>query len=150
MKVVFVYGKKPSSILTKIFTDSTCYHVGFTDGVKFWDMHKIRRRREWPLYEEGKFICIECPVNVTSTYLDYMLDVDNSEYGKIDYLLFALRPIYHFFGLSTRNFGGTICSEMVANDLRACGWNHYFLEVPSPADLELSLLGKVNAINKKN
>lgn len=50
MQVVFVYGKPISSALTRFFTGSRCYHVGFTDGVKFWDMNLIRRRRLWPLY----------------------------------------------------------------------------------------------------
>jgi hypothetical protein len=36
---------------------------------------------------------------------------------------------------------------MVANDMRACGWSGQFTEVPAPADLELALLGRIDAIN---
>jgi hypothetical protein len=146
MKIAFIYGKKPSSTLTKIFTGSSCYHVGFTDGVKFWDMHLIRRRRLWSIYNNKKTVLIEAPVSITAEYLDHKLDTDEARYGVIDYGLFGLRPIYHFFGKSTRNAGGIICSEMVADDLNANGWRYPFKEVPSPADIELALGGKKDLI----
>lgn len=146
MKIAFIYGKRPSSTLTKFFTGSTCYHVGFTDGVRFWDMNLIRRRRLWPMYPEGRVILMDCPVEVSAEYLDRRLDTDDATYGWRDYLLFALRPFYHLAGKSTRNAGGTICSEMVADDLRANGWPVQFDEVPSPADLELVILGRKDAI----
>lgn len=146
MKIAFIYGKRPSSTLTKFFTGSTCYHVGFTDGVRFWDMNLIRRRRLWPMYPEGRVILMDCPVEVSAEYLDRLLDTDDATYGWRDYLLFALRPFYHLAGKSTRNAGGTICSEMVADDLRANGWPVQFDEVPSPADLELVILGRKDAI----
>lgn len=142
MKIAFIYGKKPSSTLTKIFTGSSCYHVGFTDGVKFWDMHLIRRRRLWSIYNNKKTVLIEAPVSITAEYLDHKLDTDEARYGIIDYGLFGLRPIYHLFGKSTRNAKGIICSEMVADDLNANGWRYTFKEVPSPADLEYALGGK--------
>jgi hypothetical protein len=150
MKIAFIYGKKPSSTLTKIFTGSTCYHVGFTDGVKFWDMHLIRRRRLWSIYNNKKTVLIEAPVSITAEYLDHKLDTDEARYGIIDYLLFGLRPIYHLFGKSTRNAGGVICSEMVADDLNANGWRYTFKEVPSPADLEYALGGKRDLWNSKD
>lgn len=141
MKLVFIYGNGFSSKLTKLFTKSRCYHVGFTDGVKFWDMNLIRRRRLWScLYPAEKVILADCPSNVTVEYLDHKLDTDTSRYGVLDYLLFGLRPLYHLFGKSTRNASGVICSEMVADDLIACGWDHIFAEVPSPADLEWLLM----------
>jgi hypothetical protein len=143
MKIAFIYGdaKNLSADLTEFWTGSRCYHVGFTDGIHFWDMNLIRRRRLWPVYPlEKKVILIECPVKVTIDYLEHQLDTSEVMYGWQDYLLFALRPIYHFFGKSTRNAGGEICSEMVANDLKACGWDWEFKEVPSPADLEKLLL----------
>ena len=146
MKIAFIYGKKPSSTLTKIFTGSSCYHVGFTDGVKFWDMHLIRRRRLWSTYAHKQTVLIDTPVPITAEYLDHKLDTDEARYGIIDYLLFGLRPIYHLFGKSTRNVGGLICSEMVADDLNAHGWRYTFKEVPSPADLEFVLGGKKNLI----
>jgi hypothetical protein len=150
MKIAFIYGKKPSSTLTKIFTGSTCYHVGFTDGVKFWDMHLIRRRRLWSIYNNKKTVLIEAPVSITAEYLDHKLDTDDAKYGIIDYGLFGLRPIYHLFGKSTRNAKGIICSEMVADDLNAHGWRYTFKEVPSPADLEYALGGKRDLWNSKD
>lgn len=147
MKVAFIYGKQPSSLLTTIFTGSSCYHVGFTDGVHFWDMNLIRRRRVWAgLYDPAKVILAECPVPVSREFLEHRLEIDDSTYGYADYLLFALRPIYHLFGRSTRNRGGVICSEMVAGDLVINGWGARFPEVPSPADLEREILGLVDAI----
>jgi hypothetical protein len=148
MQVVFVYGKQPSSTLTRLFTGSTCYHVGFTDGVKFWDMNLIRRRRLWPQYVTRKTIAFTCPVPVSAEYLDRMLDTDANHYGFVDYFLFLLRPLYHLIGRSTRNAGGVICSEMVANDLRANGWEVEYPEVPSPADLERVILGRIDAIRE--
>lgn len=148
MKIVFIYGNRFNSRLTKLFTGSTCYHVGFTDGVKFWDMHKIRRRRLWDgMYPPARYLLADCPVPVTAEYLDHKLDTDNSTYGYVDYLLFGLRWFYHLVGKSTRNAGGVICSEMVADDLAACGWRKRFREVPSPADLEQVILKKKDAIN---
>lgn len=146
MKIAFIYGKQPSSTLTKFFTGSACYHVGFTNGVHFWDMNLIRRRRLWPLYPEGRVILAECPVEISSDYLDHMLDTDDNTYGWRDYLIFALRPLYHLFGQSTRNAGGVICSEMVADDLKANGWAVKFKEVPSPADLELAIFGRKDVL----
>lgn len=55
MQIAFVYGRQPSSTLTKFFTGSTCYHVGFTNGEHFWDMNLIRRRRaRGKLHQVGK------------------------------------------------------------------------------------------------
>lgn len=149
MKIVFIYGSRVSSKLTKFFTGSTCYHVGFTDGAKFWDMNLIRRRRLWPLYPADRTIVVDCPVAVTAEYLDHQLDTDESRYGMVDYLLFGLRWAYHLVGKSTRNAGGVICSEMVAADLAANGWDWRFIEVPSPADLELVILGRKDALMAK-
>ena len=147
VQVVFVYGKPLSSRLTRFFTGSTCYHVAFADGAKLWDMNLIRRRRNWPLYPAHRVILADCPLPVPAEYLDHQLDTDTQRYGVVDYLLFALRPLYHLVGKSTRNAGGVICSEMVANDLAARGWPVRFKEVPSPADLERAILGRIDAIN---
>lgn len=146
MQIAFIYGKPISSVLSKIFTGSTCYHVGFTDGVKFWDMNLIRRRRLWPLYPPEHVILAACPIAITVDYLDHELDTDDATYGMVDYLLFGLRWFYHLVGRSTRNAGGVICSEMIANDMAANGWTVRFAEVPSPADLELAILGRKDAI----
>jgi hypothetical protein len=146
VKLVFIYGSRISSKLTKLFTGSTCYHVGFTDGTRFWDMNLIRRRRLWPLYPADRTIVVDCPVNVTAEYLDHKLDTATDRYGVWDYLLFGLRPLYHLFGKSTRNASGVICSEMVADDLIACGWPVRFAAVPSPADMEQIVFGRTDAL----
>jgi hypothetical protein len=95
----------------------------------------------WSRYSLNKeYKLIDTPVTITKDFLDYKLKTDSSVYGLRDYFLFAIRPIYHLFGKSTRNAGGIICSEMVYNDLVECGWRETFPEVPSPADLERVLL----------
>lgn len=149
VKIGFAYGRKPSSILTKLFTGSTCYHVFWVDleTGRMYDMNLLRRRRLWPHYPAERVILVEPPVDVPADYLEHMLDIDEATYGWRDYLLFALRPLYHLIGKSTRNAGGVICSEMVADDLIALGWPVRFAEVPSPADLELLILGRKDAIN---
>lgn len=150
MKIVFIYGTRFNSKLTKLFTGSTCYHVAFTDGVKFWDMNLIRRRRIWAgLYPPEHVILVAAPVTITAEYLDLQLDTDGATYGMLDYLLFGFRWAYHLVGKSTRNAGGVICSEMVAADLAANGWGVDFPEVPSPADLELVILGRKDALMAK-
>lgn len=150
MKIAFLYGRGLSSVLTRIFTGSSCYHVGFTDGAQFWDMNLIRRRRVWPgLYDPAKVILADCPVAVSREFLEHRLETDDSTYGVIDYLMFALRPLYHLAGKSTRNRAGVICSEMVAGDLVINGWAMRFPEVPSPADLERAILGLADAIKHR-
>ena len=144
MKIAFIRAdpkKKLSARLTLFWTGSATYHVGFTDGNFFWDQNLLRRVRRWPYYgSDTTIVLVDCPVDVSVGYLtDKLLD-DENHYGWFDYMMFALRPIYHLFGKSTRNMGGVICSEMVANDLQANGWGVQFDEVPSPADLEKVLL----------
>ncbi len=137
MKLAFVYSKsKLPAKLTKFFTGSYCYHVAWVDeeNNKMYDMNLIRRRRDWPYYKET--ILIDVPVTITKEYLESKLSSDENTYGFIDYLLFAVRPLYHLVGLSTRNAKGVICSEMIYNDMVANGWSGRFKEVPSPADLE--------------
>lgn len=146
MKLAFIYGKQPSSTLTKIFTGSTCYHVGFTNEVHFWDMNLIRRRRLWSTYANKQTVLIDTPVPITADYLDWKLDTDDSRYGVLDYMLFGMRPLFHLMGKSTINAGGIICSEMVIDDLKANGWHYTFKEVPSPADLELAIGGRKELI----
>jgi len=144
MKIAFIYSsRKLSGKLTKLFTGSYCYHVGFVDEDTdtFYDMHLIRRKRIWSSYSHGKdVVLIESPVFIHTDYLEDKLKTDTSTYGWIDYLLFGLRPLFHLFGQSTRNAGGIICSEMVYNDLFENGWSKFFPEVPSPADLERALM----------
>lgn len=152
MKIAFVYSKsKLSGKLTKFFTGSYCYHVAWVDEKlgMMWDMNLIRRTRVWPHYPENQVILVDSPVDVKPEYLYQMLRTDENKYGVLDYLLFALRPLYHLVGKSTPNAGGTICSEMVYQDLVTNGFPDTFKEVPSPADLEELLLGKRNAIDNR-
>ena len=99
-------------------------------------MNLLRRRRKWPHYAPENVILVDAPVAVTREFMEEKLDSDKNVYGVIDYVKFGLRPFYHLLGLRTRNAGGVICSEMIYNDLRECGWQHRFRQVPSPADLE--------------
>ena len=150
MKIAFIYSKsKMYGKLTKFFTGSYCYHVAWVDeeSGNMWDTHLIRRVRKWPHYPSENVILIDSPVNVTSEYLNDQLRSDNNTYGWFDYLMFAVRPVYHLIGKSTPNMGGVICSEMVYKDMVACGLPDTLKEVPSPADLEELLTGRRNLID---
>ena len=101
-----------------------------------YDMHLIRRRREWPHY--ANYQLFDVPGNVWREYLERMLDTDTNVYGVFDYLLFMLRPLYHWLGKSTPNAGGVICSEMANFDIWANGGATPWLPEaapPSPCDL---------------
>lgn len=139
MKIAFFFNEeKFCGKLTKFFTGCYCYHVGFVDEERdiLYDMNLTRRKRRWSIYGSRKnAILVEAPVEITADYLEEQLLVDDSLYGVADYSLFMLRPMYHWFGKSTRNVGGMICSELVYNGLYAHGWSVKFPEVPSPCDL---------------
>lgn len=146
MKLAVIFNdKKLSGKLTKLVTGCYAYHVAWVDesGGKMYDMHWIRRRRNWPYYSSGEVLLFDFP-EVTKEYLEHKLDTDKQTYGWKDYVLFGLRPIYHLFGKSTRNVGGVICSEMTNDDARACGvdtpWKPH-LAPPSPCDWYHWLLG---------
>lgn len=146
MKIAFIYNEhKLSGKLTKFWTGSYCYHVAFVDeerGVMF-DMNLIRRMRNWPYYgPETTVVLADAPVPVSYDFLFAKHKSSENKYGFADYVLFTLRPLFHLFGQSTPNARGEICSEMVANDLNENGWNHYYVEVPSPATLEREILNK--------
>lgn len=149
MKVAFFYGKQPQSFLCRLFTGSSCYHVGFTDGEKLWDMNLLRRRRLWNPAAAGQVRLVDCPVPVSREYLEHKLETDGSHYGFLDYLSFG--PWRRLLKRARFNGKGLICSEMVLNDLVACGWTPPagFPEVPSPADLEEVLLGRRDAIKSQ-
>lgn len=141
MKIAIICNpNKLSGRLTRLFTGCTAYHVAWVDeeGGAMYDMNLLRRRRKWPYYPEGLVLLFDAPTAVTVAYLEAQLTSDENRYGITDYLLFALRPLYHLFGKSTRNAGGVICSEMVNNDIRACGgetpWRPNDAP-PSPCDL---------------
>lgn len=140
MKLAIIFNqRKVSGILTQYFTGCYAYHAAWVDEEKgvMYDMHLIRRRRPWPHYQDSDVLLFEFP-EVTREHLELMLTVDGRTYGWLDYLLFALRPLYHLVGKSTRNVDGVICSEMINEDARACGvktpWDE-FEAPPSPCDL---------------
>ena len=140
MKLAIIFNdRKWSGRLTKWFTGCYAYHVAWVDedAGLMYDQHLIRRRRTWPRYQDAEVLLFDFPA-VTREYLERMLSTDGNTYGWLDYLLFALRPVYHLFGRSTRNADGVICSEMVNIDLRACGvetpWDE-FEPPPSPCHL---------------
>jgi hypothetical protein len=147
MKLVFVRNDKiVLGILAKIFTRKAIYHLGWRDEEHFYDMHLNRRRRYWSdvkrRYEKEGSNLLEFDVpQVQKSYLEHMLSREyNVYYGFLDYLMFGLRPIYHFFGKSTRNMHGEICSESVNNDLLNSGiktdWDEN-TSPPSPTNLYL-------------
>lgn len=146
-KLAIFYNHRLSGRLTKLFTGSFAYHVGWICEAedKFYDMHLIRRRRVWSEEKTGRdYILRDFPM-VTHDYLELQLDEDINTYGVIDYVMFAFRPIYHLFGKSTRNASGVICSEMCNYDLIRCGYKTPWKvidEVPAPADFEKWLKDK--------
>lgn len=147
MKIGIIFNEhKLSGKLTRIFTGCYAYHAVWVDDEigAMYDMNLIRRRRDWPHYSDENIALFDAPVSITREYLEAKLQRDENRYGVLDYLLFALRPIYHLFGLSTRNAGGLICSEMVNSDIWENGgvtpWDPKF-GPPSPCDLYQWLRG---------
>jgi hypothetical protein len=138
--VIIINEKKLSGRLTKFWTGCYAYHAAFVDldNDRMYDMNLLRRRRIWSEYAAKKeYFLFDAPGNVTREYLEGMLDTDENRYGVFDYMLFAIRPLYHLFGYNTRNAGGVICSEMVNNDVLACGGSTPWRAVsqpPSPCD----------------
>lgn len=141
MKIAIVSNNNNlSGRLTKFFTGCHAYHVAWVDeeGGRMYDMNLLRRRRKWPYYPDDQVELTEAPCNVTVEYLEEKLTSDDNHYGFADYMLFALRKLYHLVGKSTRNAGGVICSEMVNNDIWACGGLTPWLPSdapPSPCDM---------------
>ena len=129
--------KKISGKLTKFFTGSPAYHIGFVDleRGKFYDMNLLFRRRLWPHYKPEHFKLYKCPIDLTADDLERWLDTDEDWYGVLDYVAFALKKL-----LPNRpSFKGAICSEKVEQILIAKGWESPFNWMPSPADFEREL-----------
>lgn len=130
---------KLSGKLTKIFTGSHAYHIGFVDldANKFYDMNLLFRRRLWPHYPMDNVKLYQCPVPVTRETLECELDTSDDHYGVWDYASFLFKGWF-----STRpSFKGAICSEKVEKILVKCGWFSPFVSfVPSPADFERVLI----------
>lgn len=140
MKLAFIFNHtKFSGRLTRFFTGCYAYHAAWVDEEAglMYDMHLIRRRRRWPHYPDAQVLLFDFP-QVTREYLEQQLTDDDNTYGVWDYMLFGLRPVYHLFGLSTRNAGGVICSELINIDAWKCGVVTPFSvldQPPSPCDL---------------
>ena len=141
-KIVFLTNKRNrSGILTKFFTGCYAYHSGFlVPSGYFYDMYYMRRRVKWPYkpYHESSAIMFDSPVEIPEEYFVHKILEGVDHYSMMDYALFALRPLFHLFGKSTRNYNGLICSEQVNFDLIAHGWKSPWpikAAPPSPCDL---------------
>jgi hypothetical protein len=120
-----------------------------------WDMHKMMRKVFWPgRYPYSNFVLIDAPFELTPEQLDAEIVERTSAfceaksvrealvslYGFRDYIGFALRPLYHLFGKSTRNYGGVVCSGLLRDVARLeAGWVSPIMgdtsaPEPSPAD----------------
>lgn len=127
--------EKLSGKLTRLFTGSPAYHIGFVDTVrgKFYDMNLLFRRREWPHYSPEHVRLYACPVDLTAADLEWWLDTDEDWYGMFDYLSFGIKKLIPGARMS---FKGAVCSEKVWQILKWKGWALSFDGVPSPADFE--------------
>lgn len=127
---------KISGLLTKLFTGSYAYHVGFVDTEhgKFYDMNLLFRRRLWPHYPEHTVKFYRCPVEVTGEMLEHELDTSEDWYGVLDYFAFGFKKL---FAGKRPSFKGETCSEKVEQILVKAGWESPFKGfTPSPADFE--------------
>lgn len=142
---------KLSGKLTRFWTGSYAYHIGFVDVATdtFYDMHWTPRKTSWSAHKYKDFNFYICDLSKDDCEAYMKADSLKQRYGWKDYVLFALRPCMHFFGYSTINAGGWICSEMVNEWL----WRKqekstpFLLNLPppSPADFEDWLHDKVQA-----
>lgn len=149
MKIAIIFNDhKLSGRLTRFWTGCYAYHVAWVGEAagKMWDMNLIRRRREWPHYAADQVLLFDAPGRVDVEYLERRLETDDNTYGWRDYVMFALRPLFHLFGRSTPNAGGVICSEMVNNDIWATGGRTPWPPdgpPPSPCDFYNWLSGRL-------
>lgn len=121
IQLAIIYSKtKLSGRLTKFWTGEYAYHCGFLDAENdtFYEMNIMPRAVSWAAKNYKDYSLH--PTNLTAedcfSYLKQ--DALHVRYGVFDYAMFALRPVYHLFGQSTRNFSGEICSEW----LNKCLW----------------------------
>jgi hypothetical protein len=143
MKLAIIHAdpkRKLSARLTLWWTGSTAYHCGFvdeSDGTLF-DMNLIARKVPWPRYFPPiKWVVLYEVPGLTRAQCEAWLRRDSVQrYSVMDYLRFALRPLYHLFGKSTRNASGLICSELCALWLSELGLDPPIDPIPSPAALE--------------
>jgi hypothetical protein len=160
MQIALIYAdpkKKRAAALTRFFTGSNCYHVAFVsdDGKYMWDMHRLMRRVIFGGRYDPRWVrLVPAPFEASPATLDKWVlygleqfcaaksirDFMGSLYGWRDYIGFALRPLYHCLGWSTRNYGGRICSGLL-RDLAViiAGWTSPELgdvsaAEPSPGD----------------
>lgn len=135
-KLCVVFGNGILSNLTMFFTGSRAYHSYWKTDEHIYEMALQGVRRDVHKYDGHEVVEFDFP-EVTTKYLEHSLTTDLHIYGWLDYLLFAVRPVYHLFGQSTRNQGGIICSEKCNDDLWNCGyktpWKRHE-SPPSPAD----------------
>lgn len=152
-KVFFNVGKEDKFLtrLSRIFSGSNIYHVGFLsdDGETAYDMSLLKRAFKIQDYSPDSIILLKIPMYLSEpkilmeiAYTNGELSTRSTFYGIWDYLAFAIRPLYHILGKSTPNFRGVICSEWVNNKIvEAQGDNGFKLSdcPPSPTDLYISI-----------
>ena len=128
------------SWLTKFFTGSTAFHAGFVDlsNHTLTDMNKTVRVIAWPLYNPPKYDVRLYPAHtVTREGLAKLCEIHKDEkYGNVDYIGFGLRWFYKLINHVMPDFGGTICSEMVAEWANTFGYKFPTRPVLSPGELE--------------
>lgn len=145
---------KFSGKLTKFWTNSYAYHIGFVDvdSDTFYDMHWTPRKTSWSGHKYKNYIFYVTGLTKLQCEEYMKMDSLKQRYGWKDYTLFALRPLFHLFGYSTINAGGWICSEMVNEwlwrDKESSTPFYPKLAPPSPADFELWLEQKDVTLKK--
>jgi len=126
--------------LTRIFTGSPAFHAGFVDlgNRTLTDMHKTVRVVQWPRYSAPKYDVHLYPAHtVTREGLAKLCVIYKDEkYGNVDYIGFGLRWFYKLINHAMPDFGGTICSEMVAEWANTFGYKFPTRPVLSPGELE--------------
>jgi hypothetical protein len=143
VKIVIITSEsKFSGKMTKFWTNSFAYHIGFVDleTDTFYDMFWIPRKSFWSSHKYDNYQLYDCDLTVANCEYFLKFDSTTQVYSFWDYALFGIRGILHFFGKNTTNAGGWICSEMVNVWLwRGRKYATPFnpdIEPPSPADFE--------------
>lgn len=125
---------KVSNAITRFFTGSPVYHLGWLDVDRkvLYDFHFVRRSRPWPLPCKSSTFEFKDLPGVTLEYIkDKTLEARLKPTFK-DRVLFTLRFAYHLLGLSTRGVGGHTAASEANSDLLACGYNTPWLLVKPP------------------
>lgn len=140
------------TLALKLFSGSRIKHVGYLD-VKSQMFHEMKEtfvsvpwgpRLAEALRDGDKIRIVDAPeyISPETTNALHIAAGNGIQYGVVDYILFAIRPIYRLIGKPVRNYGGWICSEIVYIALRIEGWAKTYVSVPSPGDLYRTLMNE--------